>query len=259
MSGHLRICFAGLALVGGLSSTPAFSNPFVDFFKNAPHEDAATTSSPQEECLPQPGNSTGEGQRWVYRRDGHRKCWFLAEGIATVQRPVHRRAVNRGAGPNETDKARRRRSSVADARAELPRSAPAEGVQPTPLAGQIKVADAASVFSTGTSDPMRTAPITNLPPSQLTLEQFVSPQVDVEKLLSVGRDADEKTSARSAVPAGMRLAEASDQRTDWMASWVGLLLMVLGVVAILSSSGAFREACAVSLLRERWARGYTNQ
>jgi len=237
MSGHLRICFAGLALVGGLSGTPAFSNPFVDFFNSAPHEDAATTSSAQEECLPQPGNSTGEGQRWVYRRDGHRKCWFLTEG--TVQKPVHRRAANRGASPDETDKARRRRSSVADARAELLRSPPAEAAQPTPLASEIKVADAASVSSTRGLVP--TTPVTDLPAGQLTPEHFVPPQVDVDKLLAARSDAD-VTSARSAGPVRMRLAEASDEGTDWIASWVGLLLMVLGVVAILSSSRVLREA-----------------
>jgi hypothetical protein len=250
MSGHLRICFASLALVGGLSGTPAFSNPFVDFFNNAPHEDAATNSSAQEECLPRPGNSTGEGQRWVYRRDGHRRCWFLTEGIATVPKPVHRRAANRGASADTTDKARHRRSSVADARAELLRSAPAEGAQPTPLASEIRVADAASVSSTGTRGLVPPTPVSDLPAGQPTPEHFVPPQVDVDKLLAATSDAD-VTSARSAGPVGIRRAEASDEGTDWMASWVGLLLMVLGVVAILSSSRVLREACAVSPLRGR--------
>lgn len=253
MSGHLRICFAGLAFVGGLSGTPAFSNPVVDIFNNAPREEAATSSA-QEECLARPGNSTGEGQRWVYRRDGHRKCWFLTEGIATVRKPVHHRAANRDASSEATDKVRRRRSSVANAHAELLRSAPAGGAQPTPLASEIKVADATSVSNMGTRSLVPTTPVTDLPAARLTPEHLLPPQVDVEKLLAAVSDTD-VTSARSPNPIGMHLAETTDEGTDWMASWAGLLLIVLGVVAILGSNRVLREACAVSLLRGRWARG----
>ena len=96
MSDHLRSYFPCLVLVGTLSAAPACANPFADLFNNAPREPAATSSA-QPECMPRPGNSSGVGQRWVYRRDGHRKCWFLAEGIATVRKPVHGRATNRAA------------------------------------------------------------------------------------------------------------------------------------------------------------------
>jgi len=53
-------------------------------FNAAPGQ--ATAPAPvAEECLPQPGKSTADGQHWVYRFDGRRKCWFqAAEGIATV-------------------------------------------------------------------------------------------------------------------------------------------------------------------------------
>jgi hypothetical protein len=47
---------------------------------------AAAPAAAEEECLPRPGKSTAAGQRWVYRFDGHRKCWFqTAQGIATVK------------------------------------------------------------------------------------------------------------------------------------------------------------------------------
>jgi hypothetical protein len=244
MSGNLRISFAGLVLVGGLSGTPAFSNPLTDLFNSAPQEPAAT-SSVQAECLPTPGNSTGDGQRWVYRRDGHAKCWFLAEGMGRVRKPVHRRAANRGASPDETETARRRRRSVADANAELLRSRLAEGAQPTPPAREIEVANGASAFSPGGTALVPAAPVTDLPVGQLTPEHFVPPQVDVEKLLAAGSDADPKA-PRPAMPVGMPHAEASDEGTNGLATRVGLLLIILGVVAILSSSRVLREACAVS-------------
>ena len=101
---------------------------------------------------------------------------------------------------------------------------------------------------------MPTTPVTDLPAAQLTPGHLVPPQVDVEKLLAAVSDAD-VTSARSPGPTGMHFAETTEEGIDWMASWAGLLLIVLGVVAILSSNHVLRKACAVSLLRGRWARG----
>jgi hypothetical protein len=58
MSRHLQFYLAGLVLVGGLSSTPACSDPFTDLFNIAPRE-LATTSSLQPERLPRAGSSPG--------------------------------------------------------------------------------------------------------------------------------------------------------------------------------------------------------
>ncbi|MCK1683814.1 hypothetical protein IVA87_31620 [Bradyrhizobium sp. 147] len=64
-----------------------------------------------------PGTSTAIGQHWVYRMDGHRKCWFLAEGIATVKKHVtHRVAKEHAASSDENESALRSRGAVIDAR-----------------------------------------------------------------------------------------------------------------------------------------------
>ncbi|WP_354113936.1 hypothetical protein [Bradyrhizobium sp. RT3a] len=230
MSGHLRYCFAGLVLVGGLSATPAFSNSFADFFNTAPREPAATSSA-QADCLPRPGDSTGEGQHWVYRRDGHRRCWFLAEGTAKVKKTVrHRGAQDRAASLDENGNARPRQSAVADARAELLRSAPAE-----PPVPEIKVADAASVLDMGII--MTSAAPTVLHGGRLTPEHSVPGQVDVEQLL-----APALAGSPAAMLMGARIAEAHDEARSWAATWLGVLLMTLGGFSILSSSRTLRHA-----------------
>jgi hypothetical protein len=133
---------------------------------------------------------------------------------------------------------------VVDARAELLRSAPAEGAQPRPPAGEVKVADATSVFGTGTTALMPAAPVTDLPTGQLTPDHPVPRQVDLEKVLAAAPAASDAmaVSVPPVMPAGMRLAGAGDEGRGWTATWLGLLLMVLGVVSVLSSSRALREA-----------------
>ncbi|TWI05248.1 hypothetical protein IQ17_03416 [Bradyrhizobium daqingense] len=233
MSGHLRSYFSCLVLVGSLSAAPACANPFADLFNIAPREPAATPSA-QPECMPRPGNSPGVGQRWVYRRDGHRKCWFLAEGIPTVRKPVHGRVTNRAASLDD-EAARRGRSPMIDARAELPSSSPAERA-PTPPVGEVKVADASSVFDAGTPALMPAAPVTDLPSGQLTPERAVPLLVEVEKLSESAR-ADSP-----AVPMGARDEEVHDDARSRMATWLGVLLMTVGGFSMLSSSRALRHA-----------------
>lgn len=242
MSGYLRLCLTSFALVGVLAATPAFSNPFADLFDSASREPAASSPAPaQPGCLPRPGNSTGAGLHWVYRRDGHRKCWFLAEGITRVQKPAHRPAANRSANPEENEAARLRRSPAVDARAELQRSAPAEGGQPTPPAREVEVADADFVSGTGTTAAMPAAPLTDLPTGQFTSEHSVPLQTDVEKLLASVSDIA-AASVPTSEPVSMYAAEAGDEGKGWTANWAGLLLIFLGIGSVLSSSRALREA-----------------
>jgi len=103
-------------------------------------------ASAEMECLPRSGKSTAAGQHWVYRLEGHRKCWFqAAEETATVKNPVHDRAAKpRVATEKETAP---RKKALVDTGAELQRSAPGETPQPTPPA--LKVADAAPDLATG--------------------------------------------------------------------------------------------------------------
>ena len=203
MSGHLRFCFAAVVLLAALPTSPASSNPFTDLFNAAPAPvQAAAPASAEEECLPRPGKSTAAGQRWVYRFDGHRKCWFqTAQGIATVKKQVrHGAAKPPVAVPEENETAPPKQNAVVDARAELLRSAPPEASQPTPAAPEFKVVDAASVPATG--------PAASVPPA----------------------------------PVAFPVAEAADDGQGWMATLLGVLLMALGLVSVLGSSPALREA-----------------
>lgn len=240
MSGYLRFCAAGLVLLGGLSATPAFADPFADFFNTAPREPAAT-ASPQAECLPQPGNSSGEGLHWVYRRNGHRKCWFRAEDRATVQKPVHRRVINRVGSADENETVRRKGSSAVDARAELQRSAQAEPSEA--LHPEVKVADGASDLGTSTAR-MSAASIAqhSRPPTPTIASQD---RVDVEHLLATTPANDVVTSSEppTLLIGSIALsAEARDHAPSRTATWLGVLLMMLGILSILSSSRSLRHA-----------------
>ncbi|UFS86859.1 hypothetical protein LPJ38_24740 [Bradyrhizobium daqingense] len=122
-----------------------------------------------------------------------------------------------------------------DARAELPSSSPAERA-PTPPVGEVKVADASSVFDAGTPALMPAAPVTDLPSGQLTPERAVPLLVEVEKLSESAR-ADSP-----AVPMGARDEEVHDDARSRMATWLGVLLMTVGGFSMLSSSRALRHA-----------------
>jgi hypothetical protein len=184
------------------------------------------------------GKSTADGQHWVYRLDGHRKCWFqAAEGIATAKKRVyHHTAKQRAPAENET--ARRKREAVVDAR-ELLRSAPAETPQPTPPASELKVVDAASVLATGAA-----APLANRATDQLTPDRPSPHQVDVETVLSAGRAPSDAVAASvpPGSPAAFPIAEAGDDGRGRTASWLGMLLMALGLASVLSSSRVLRAA-----------------
>ncbi|WP_334431787.1 hypothetical protein [Bradyrhizobium sp. AZCC 1610] len=196
--------------------------------------------------MPRPGKSTAAGQHWVYRFDGHRKCWFqAAEGIATVKTQVrHRAAQARVAASEEDEAARRKRKAVVDARAELPRSAPAETSQPMRPARELKLADAASVLATGTVAFVPPAPIEKLATDQLTPDRATPRQVDVDALLGAAPAASGAVAASvpPAAPVAFPIAEAADDGRGWMATWLGVLLMALGVVSVLGSSQTVREA-----------------
>lgn len=230
MSGTLRVYFAGLVFVGTLSSMPASSNPLADFFNTAPPQ-PAVTSPPQAECQGSPGTSAPNGQHWVYRMDGHRKCWFLTEGSAKVKRAVRRAAKDHPASLDEKGTAPPRQKAVADARAELLRSAPAETSQPP--ASEFKLANVVSDLGAGPAM-TSTAPATDLNSSQLTPEHAAPGQVGAEQLLAVG-PADAPEPIMAARSRGTR------KERSWLA-WFGLLLMTLGGFSILSSSRTLRKA-----------------
>ena len=257
MSGHLRFCFAAFLLFAGLSTSPAFSNPFAAFDQAAPASAEATAQVPAEEkCLPQPGKSTPGGQHWVYRFDGHRKCWFkAARGIATAKKPVHHHAAKQHvAAPEENEAALRKRKAVVDRRAELLRSAPAETPQPTPPAPKLKVVDAAPVPATGAAALVPPAPVVAKPATdQLTPDHPTPRQVDVETLLAAVPAASDAVTASvpPATPVAVPIAEAGDDGRGWTATWLGVLLVALGLVSLLSSSRTLRGAVLVGRFLDR--------
>jgi hypothetical protein len=256
MSGHLRTCFAAFVLFAGLWTSPASSNAFADWFNVAPQAatppaSAATPpASAETECLLRPGKSTADGQRWVYRLDGHRKCWFLtAEGTATAKKPIHLRAAkHRGAAPEENETARHKKA--VDARAEILRSAPAETSQQTPRSPGVKVVDATSVPATGAAALVPPAPIANLATDQLMPDDPTPRQVDVETLLAAAPAAGDAVAASvPPAPGAFSVPEAGDDGLGWTATWIGALLMALGLVSVLTSSWTLRRAALLHQLK----------
>ena len=196
--------------------------------------------------MPQPGKSTTAGQRWVYRFDGQRKCWFqTAQGIATVKKQVrHGAAKPPVAIPEENEAAPRKQKAVVDARAELLRPAPAEASQPTRLEPGFKVVDAASVLATGAAAFVPLAPVEKLATDQFASDH-ATPRVVVVKTLVANAPAPSDAVAASAplaAPVAFPVAEAADDGQGWMATLLGMLLMALGLVSVLGSSPTLREA-----------------
>jgi len=245
MSGHLRFCFAAFVFAG-LSTSPASSNPFADWFNVTPKQPAAPASAEtEEECLSRPGKSTAAGQHWVYRLEGRRKCWFQTAEETAVKRQARRRAAKPPVAVSEENEAgRRERRAVVDARAELLRSAPAETSQPERPAPELKMADAASVLATAIAAFVPPAPLENLATAQPTPDRRTPRQVDVETLLAATPAVSGSVAASvpSAAPVVFPIVEAADDRQGWTATWLGALLMALGLISVLGSSRIVREA-----------------
>lgn len=174
--------------------------------------------------------------------EGHRKCWFQAAEEISVKKQVRYRAAKpRVATRDENEAAPHKRKAVVDARAELLRSVPAEMSQPMRPEPELKVADAASVVAMGAAAFVPPAPIENLKTDRLTPDRRTPRQVDVEtRLAAIPAPGD--SVAVSVPTAAFPMAEAADNGPDWTATWLGMLLMALGLVSILGSSRPLREA-----------------
>jgi hypothetical protein len=237
VSSHLRPAFAAFLVVAGFS-TPASSNAFTDLFSPAaaPEEQAAAAAPAKEECLPQPGRSTAQGQRWVYRYDGHRKCWFqAAEETALAKKPARHLAARRSVtAPEQDTSAPRKQEDVGDARAEMVNAAPEQTPQPAPtpkltVVRTVRVTDAEALVPA--------APVLDTSGAgQPTPDQPAPRRVDVEQLLSEAPAASsEVASAPPASPIAAPGAKTGGV-VEWMASRLGVLLIVLGGAALLISS-----------------------
>jgi hypothetical protein len=245
MSGHVRFCFAALVLLAGLSASPASSNSLTDLFSATPKQEPEPAPA-EEACLSQPGKSTAAGQHWVYRVEGRRKCWFqAAEDVAVKKQVRHRATKPRVATREENEDVPRKRKAI-DARAEMLRPPPVETSQPTQPAPEIKMADAAPVPAVAVAALVSPAPIETLKSDRLMPDQRTRAprQVDVEKLLAAAPAARDAVavSVPAAAPAIFPVAEVSDDGQGWMATWLGVLLMALGLVSVLIASRPLREA-----------------
>jgi hypothetical protein len=190
MSRRLRFCFAAFVLLASFSTSPASSNPFADVFNVGAH--TPTPASPERECLSRPGQSTADGQHWVYRLDGHRKCWFqAAEGIATSKKRVHHHAPKHRVTALASVTAGHKREAV-DARAELLRSPSAETSQPTSPGSEPKVVDAAPGGGAALA-PL--GPFANSARDQLTPVHPTPRQLDVETLQAAASAASDAVAA----------------------------------------------------------------
>jgi hypothetical protein len=200
--------------------------------------------------LRQPGSAVA-GQHWVYRLDGHRKCWFQSSEDAVARKFVRRDAVRRRvAAPEETEPAPRGPEAVEDAHAELMNPAPAQPSQPTEPAPTIKILHTVPVGLTDAAGQVPPAPVPARPGvDQLASGQPAPRQVDVDRLLADASAAgDEDASRHPATPVAVPFA-GTDGDGDRTTHWLGGLLIALGFVALLGSSRGVRQA----LLAARFA------
>lgn len=237
MSGHWRLCIAAFPVLAGLSISPASSNPLTDLFNIAPKE-AAAPAPAQAECVPQPGKSTAPGQHWVYRLDGHRKCWFQADEAQIAVKHIHHR-VAKGASAPEENKAAPRKKMILDAQARLLSATPAGAPQSATSAPE--AVDTASVPAREAATLVAAAPIPAQPTvDPLTSDHTTPRSVDVEMLLAAS--TLDKDIAASPVPPANPGAPSATGANDWelTATRAGMVLIALGLVFLAGSMLASR-------------------
>jgi hypothetical protein len=111
-------------------------------------------------------------------------------------------------------------------------------------APEVKVANAASALTTGAAAFVPPAPVEMLATDRLTPDHRAPREVDVETLLAAAPAARGAVAASvpKAGPVAFPIAEAADDGLGWTATWLGVLLMALGLVSILGASRPLREA-----------------
>ena len=247
MSGHLRFGIAAYLLVAAFS-TPAASNPLTDLLTpNPPPEAAPPAPAPaaQDSCASRPGPAA-PGGHWVYRYDGHRKCWFQAEGGGAVsKRAAH--VTRRHAAASDDNESEPAKKPVEDARAEMVKAAPAETPQAPPAEPTLRIVHTVPVRLADAEAQVPPPPARD---SQGVDQQAADPQaadqptpaqgasrhVDVEKLLADAPAASSETAfAAVATPIADPGASTSGAG-EWISPWYGALLIMLGGVALLGAS-----------------------
>ena len=106
------------------------------------------------------------------------------------------------------------------------------------------MADAASVLATAIAAFVPSAPVESLATAQPTPDRRPPRQVDVETLLAAAPAVSGSVAASvpPAAPVAFPIVEATDDGQGWTATWLGVLLMALGLISVLGSSPIVREA-----------------
>ncbi len=214
MSGYLQVCLPSIVVLLAISISPAYA------------QQAATITAARPECLAVPGNPT-EGLRWVYRRDGHRKCWFQADE-QSVKKQVRRRIAK--PLPDVAAESERKGGAAVDARAELLRLAPA-APPPMPPESEINAVD--------------DAPLDAIVPGSKQQPTIHQPAFghDARRQVFLATLSADAPSAIDAVPsptmrpkpAAFPVAAQVDDEQGWMATSLGVLLMAVGLILLLAS------------------------
>lgn len=158
-----------------------------------------------------------------------------------AKRAVHERSTKRAAAPKENDDPADKLSAVAEARAELINPTSTQVPEPVSRAPEVN----AVVAAAGTAAVVPDAPVVADPTTdQFTRERPTQPQINVEQLLAAAPAASDAVAADA--PSAMTVAvptvqAANDERWS-TASWLGALLMALGLVSLLGSSRTVRRA-----------------
>ena len=215
MSGHGRFCVAAFLFASG---APAFSNPLI----------ASVPTPAQRECALQPSKSTAPGHRWVYHVDGHRKCWFQADGAdRSMKRQVHPHETNRPVAAPEENEVALREKTVRNARAQM--------LDPTPTDAPGSAPEVVASASVGDS------PAVTLALAAPTAEIIAPHTIDHPK---PGHDmrgpADAGVVVATHPLAGDAAASATSLATTRavstsMATLAGVALIALGLILLVGS------------------------
>lgn len=242
MSGHWRFCIRTVLLSAAVSGTPAFSTTLTDLLGFGSEEPAAPAPE-QEECARKPGRSTMPGHHWAYHLDGHRKCWFEAEGAARrLKSPVHHHEAKRPIPIHKEDDAAVRTKKLRNARDQMLELVPTDAQAMTAAP---QVVASASPGATPAATFVPRPPIISKPTvDQLKAEHGNQSPAEVPLALAAHPAAND--AAGSAMPLAAHDAvsiadanyvapDANEVSSEFIVTRAGLSLIALGLVVLVGS------------------------
>jgi hypothetical protein len=165
-----------------------------------------------------------------------------------VKKQVRNRAGKRSVGAlAENESTQPTRKTVVDARAELLRSTSAEASVSTRLAPEFKVVDAVPALGAETAASL---PTEKLATDRLAPDYRTERRLDLETLMAAAPTPRGEVAAPgpTAAPAILAITDTVDDGPGRMATWLGVLLVALGLASVFGSSRAIREGPGVTRL-----------